>query len=76
MLSFCPLKYIYKFFHFFSVIVDSVAQLLASGTVGDREINGYYSLVIVVIALLGKKEKERRQQSGLEMKRRDNRQTI
>lgn len=41
---------------FFSVIVDSVTQLLASGTVGDGETNGYYSLVIVVIALLGKKK--------------------
>lgn len=36
--------------------MDSVAQLLASGTVGDGETNGYYYLVIVVIALLGKKK--------------------
>lgn len=73
MLSFCPFLKMYTFFHFFlSVIVDSVAQLLASGSVGDGETNGYYSLV-VVIELLGEK---RRQQSGLEMKWQDNRQTI
>lgn len=63
MLYFCPLFLScffssYKFFHFFSsVIVDSVAQLLVSGTVGDGDTNGYYSLVIVVIALLEKKKK-------------------
>lgn len=47
----------------FFVSVNSVAQLLASGTVGDGETNGYNFLVNVVIALLEK----RRQHSGLEI---------
>lgn len=40
----------------FFVSVNSVAQLLASGTVEDGETNGYDFLVNVVIALLEKKK--------------------
>lgn len=43
--------------------MNSVAQLLASGTVGDGDTNGYDFLVNDVIALLEK----RRQHSGLEI---------
>lgn len=53
--------------------MNSVAQLLASGTVGDGETNGYYFLVNVVIALwikegntVGLKFKGREKRSGVQ----------